>query len=248
MTQPGTPNTRRRRLLQGAGAAALGAATQPVFAATPAADATAKPGDKKILRVLFSSAETSFDPARVSDLYSRTITAHIFESLYTYDHLARPPRIKPLTAAALPEVSADFKVWTIRIARGIHFADDPAFKGQRRELQARDYIYAIQRSVDPANISPLEKDMIDLGILGLQEAREAAVKNKGRFDYDRPIAGLRALDSHTLQITVDKPRPRLVYVLADGSVLGGTAREVVEFYGEAIPEHPVGTGPFFMAR
>ena len=33
-------------------------------------------------------------------------------------------------------------------------------------------------------------------------------------------AGLRALDSHTLQITVDKPRPRLVYVLADASVLG----------------------------
>ena len=244
MTRHATPDTRRRRLLQGAGAVALGAATQHVLAATPAADAAAKPGDKKILRVLFSSAETSFDPARVSDLYSRTVTAHIFESLYTYDHLARPPKIKPLTAAALPEVSADFKVWTIRLARGIFFADDPAFKGQRRELQARDYIYAIQRTVDPANISPLEKDMIDLGILGLQEAREAAVKNKARFDYDRPIAGLRLLDSHTLQITVDKPRPRLVYVLADGSVLGGTAREVVEFYGESIPEHPVGTGPF----
>ena len=244
MTRHATPDTRRRRLLQGAGAVALGAATQHVLAATPAADAAAKPGDKKILRVLFSSAETSFDPARVSDLYSRTVTAHIFESLYTYDHLARPPKIKPLTAAALPEVSADFRVWTIRIARGIFFADDPAFKGQRRELQARDYVYAIQRTVDPANISPLEKDMIDLGILGLQEAREAAVKNKARFDYDRPIAGLRLLDSHTLQITVDKPRPRLVYVLADGSVLGGTAREVVEFYGESIPEHPVGTGPF----
>ena len=244
MTQPPAPDASRRRLLQGAGAAALGAAARPAIAATPATDAAARPGDKKILRVLFSSAETSFDPARVSDLYSRTITAHIFESLYTYDHLARPPKIKPLTAAALPEVSADFRVWTIRIARGIFFADDPAFKGQRRELQARDYVYAIQRTVDPANISPLEKDMIDLGILGLQEAREAAVKNKGRFDYDRPIAGLRALDSHTLQITVDKPRPRLVYVLADGSVLGGTAREVVEFYGEAIPEHPVGTGPF----
>jgi ABC-type transport system substrate-binding protein len=141
-------------------------------------------------------------------------------------------------------VSPDFRIWTIRLTRGIFFADDPAFKGQRRELQARDYVYAIQRTVDPANISPLEKDMIELGIVGLQDARDAAVKGKTRFDYDRPIAGLRALDSHTLQIKLEKPRPRLVYVLADASVLGGTAREVVEHYGDAIAEHPVGTGPF----
>jgi ABC-type transport system substrate-binding protein len=247
MTSSRSPDTRRRRLLQGAGAAAVGvvsAAVPAAFAAAPATDAPAGSDGKKVLRVLFSSAETGFDPARVSDLYSRTVTAHIFESLYTYDHLARPAKIKPMTAAALPEVSADFRVWTIRLQRGIYFADDPAFKGQRRELQARDFIYAIQRTVDPANISPLEKDMIDLGILGLQEARDTAVKSKGRFDYDRPLPGLRALDSHTLQITVDKPRPRLIYTLADGSVLGGTAREVVEHYGDTIAEHPVGTGPF----
>jgi ABC-type transport system substrate-binding protein len=239
MTQP---DAERRRLLQGAAAATLAAAATPTFAATPPADGAGT--GKKVLRVLFSSAETSFDPARVSDTYSRTVTAHIFESLYTYDHLARPPKIKPLTAAALPEVSADFRVWTIRIARGTFFADDAAFKGQRRELQARDYIYAIQRTVDPANISPLEKDMIDLGIVGLQDVRDAAVKGNSRFDYDRPIPGLRALDAHTLQITVERPRPRLVYVLADASVLGGTAREVVEHYGQTISEHPVGTGPF----
>ncbi len=89
-----------------------------------------------------------------------------------------------------------------------------------------------------------KRTCIDLGILGLQEARDAAVKNKARFDYDRPIRGLRALDSHTLQITVDKPRPRLLYALADASVLGATAREVVEHYGDTIGEHPVGTGPF----
>jgi ABC-type transport system substrate-binding protein len=234
------PDTARRRLMQAAGAAALAGVGLPATAAAPAKDT----GGKKVLRVLFSSAETSFDPARVSDLYSRAVTAHIFESLYSYDHLARPPKIKPLTAAGLPEVSADFKVWTIRLQHGIFFADDPAFKGQRRELQARDYVYAIQRTVDPANISPLEKDIVELGIVGLREARDAAVQNKARFDYDRPIAGLRALDAYTLQIALEQPRPRLVYTLADASVLGGTAREVVEFYGASIAEHPVGTGPF----
>jgi hypothetical protein len=72
------PDERRRRLLQGAGAMALGAVgTGPGFAAAPAAEGNAK----KVLRILFNSAETSLDPARVSDLYSRTLTAHIFESL-----------------------------------------------------------------------------------------------------------------------------------------------------------------------
>jgi ABC-type transport system substrate-binding protein len=241
----GTPpaDKRRRRLLQSAGAAVLASAAHPTLAAAPTTGMAAS-GAKKVLRLLFSSAETRLDPARVSDLYSRTILAHIFEPLYGYDHLARPPKIKPVTAVGMPDVSADFRVWTIRVARGIYFADDPAFKGQRRELQARDYAYAIQRIVDPANISPLEHDVIELGIVGLGEAREAAVKGKTRFDYDRPIAGLRVLDSHTLQITVDQPRPRLVYSLADASVVGGTAREVVDHYGESIGEHPVGTGPF----
>ena len=36
----------------------------------------------------------------------------------------------------MPEVSADFRTWTVRVRPGIFFADDPAFKGKRRELVA----------------------------------------------------------------------------------------------------------------
>ena len=52
----------------------------------------------KVLRIAFNQAETGFDPAKVSDLYSRTVNSHLFEALYEYDHLARPFKIKPLTA------------------------------------------------------------------------------------------------------------------------------------------------------
>ena len=55
---------------------------------------------------------------------------HIFDGLYRYDHLARPFKIKPNTAAAMPEVSDDFRVWTVKLRPGIYFQDDPAFKGQ----------------------------------------------------------------------------------------------------------------------
>ena len=41
------------------------------------------------------------------------------------------------------------------IKPGIYFADDPAFKGKRRELVAQDYVYTLKRFADPANKSPV---------------------------------------------------------------------------------------------
>src|SRR5512145_2404588 len=112
----------RRRDTLALGAAAMlpaDALAQPSPATGNAARAA------KVLRVAFPVAETGFDPARIVDLYSRTVTPHIFESLSTYVHLARPIRFRPLTAVAMPEHSDDFREWTVRLRLGIHFADDP---------------------------------------------------------------------------------------------------------------------------
>ena len=38
-----------------------------------------------------------------------------------------------------------FGVWTIKLRPGIYFQDDPAFKGQKRELTANDYVYSFKR-------------------------------------------------------------------------------------------------------
>ena len=43
-----------------------------------------------VLRYAFPVAETGFDPAQISDLYSRTVVAGIFEAPLAYDYLARP--------------------------------------------------------------------------------------------------------------------------------------------------------------
>src|SRR6266852_4464928 len=83
---------------------------------------------EKVLRYAFQVAETGFDPAQINDLYSSVIVAHIFDPPYRLEYLARPYKVRPQTAVALPEVSADGRVWTIRIRPGIHFADDPVFK------------------------------------------------------------------------------------------------------------------------
>jgi ABC-type transport system substrate-binding protein len=198
----------------------------------------------KVLHVAFRVAETSFDPAKISDLYSRTITPHIFEALYAYDHLARPIKYRPLTAAAMPEHSADYRTWTIRLRPGIYFADDPAFKGRRRELVAQDYLYSLKRIVDPANKSPVAEEVLNQTIQGLAELREQALKERKPFEYDREVEGMRALDRYTLRFKLEKPRPRFLGFLAQSDLVGAVAREVVEFYGDEVGAHPVGTGPF----
>jgi ABC-type transport system substrate-binding protein len=215
------------------------AVSAAAFAQAPAANEP-----KKILKHAYRVAETSFDPAAISDLYSRTVTPHIFEALYTYDHLARPAKIKPLLAAAMPEVSADFRTWTIKVRPGIYYQDDPAFKGKKREVVAQDFVYAVQRIVDPATKSPLWGWMEGWGVVGLAEARKAATDTQGPFNYDKVIEGVRALDRYTLQYTLKEARPRFIENIAGSDLLGAQAREVVAFYGDQISAHPIGTGPF----
>ena len=219
-----------------AGALALGAA------AAPAAE------DKKVLRYAFPIAETGFDPARIVDLYSRIVTGHIFESLYTYDHLARPAKYRALIADGMPEVSADFRTWTVRLKRGIYFADDPAFNGKKREVTAADFVYAYKRPVDPANKSPIVAGVLDYKMVGLAALRDKAIKERKPFDYDTEIEGVRALDRYTIQFKLEEPRPRFMENLAANDLFGAQAREVVEKYGDAIPAHPVGSGPFKLTQ
>src|SRR5256885_15862052 len=69
----------------------------------------------KVLRVAIQSAETGFDPQATGDLYSTYINRVIFEPPYAYDYLARPHRIVPNTAQAMPQISEDGLTWTIKI-------------------------------------------------------------------------------------------------------------------------------------
>ena len=203
---------------------------------------------QKVLRYAFNAAETGFDPQRISDVYSRYVTAHIFDAPYRYDYLARPAKIVPNTAAAMPVVSPDFRTWTVTLRPGIVFTDHAAFGGKPRELVAADYVYAYKRFYDPAVKSPGFTDVQQQGALGLDALRETALRERKPFDYDAEVEGVRALDRYTLQFKLAEPRPRFLHRLADNGGFAAVAREVIETYGDAAGEHPVGTGPFKLAQ
>ncbi len=220
-------------------------ASLPALASAPERRSAAS--GSKTLRTATHVPETGFDPPRVSDQTSLRINAHIFEAPLTYDALARPAVLVPLTAAAMPEVSADFKHFVVTLQRGILFADDAAFKGQPRELVAADYVFSIKRFYDPAVITEHLYLFENEKILGLSELRQQALKDKTAFPYDTEVAGLRVLDRYRFEVRLAAPSPRFTLLLANGNT-AALAREVVSAYGSDLMAHPVGTGPFRLAQ
>ncbi|MCV2352554.1 ABC transporter substrate-binding protein [Paucibacter sp. B2R-40] len=230
---------RRSFLTQSAALASTYWLHSPVAAAD-----SGKKEKKKVLRTAFNSAEVGFDLPQVSDQTSVTVASHIFEPPLTYDYLARPAVLKPLTAASLPEVSDDHKHFIFTIRPGIFFSDDPAFKGKQRELVAEDYVFSIKRFYDPRIKTEHLYQFETAKVLGLSELRNEALKSKKAFNYDKPVAGLRALDRYRFEVRLGAPDPRFAHLFANSSYTSAVAREVLEAYGDEIAAHPVGTGPF----
>ena len=238
MTARNPPSPRRRATLQALAAAPFGLPSLT----------TAQAPLPKVLRYAFPIAETGMDPVALSDLYSRILTANIFEGLYEYDHLARPFKIRPCTADGMPDVSDDFRTYTVRIKPGILFQDDPVFKGKPRELVAQDYVYSWKRFFDPRWKAPAFATLNELKMLGMAALREAALKDKKPFDYDTEVEGLRALDRYTVRFRFAEPQPRFIQTMATPDLWGAVAREVIEAYGDDTAAHPIGTGPFRLAE
>ncbi|MCC6195153.1 MAG: hypothetical protein IT518_11845 [Burkholderiales bacterium] len=222
---------------------ALAATLVAVAALAPGA-ALAQADLSKTLRVVFRTAETGFDPVAISDIYSNYVNRAIFEAPFRYDFRARPHKVVPNTAVALPEGNKDGTEWTIRIRPGIYFSDDPAFKGKQRELTAADYAYSWRRTFDPRTRSP-QLELFDGRLAGMDKVL-AKAKESGKLDYDAPIEGLQVVDRYTLKLKLNYPWWDIAVDLTSAAA-GAVAREVVEAYGDAsgwVMQNPVGTGPY----
>ena len=210
-----------------------------------AATAAGAADPRKVIRTAYPSAERGFDCAVESDEFTGTLCDSIFETLLQYDYLARPVKVQPRTAAGLPEVADGGRTYTLHVKPGIYFTPDPAFGGKPRELVAADYVYSLKRILDPKLMA--QWSFLLEGRIEGADAIVADAKKTGRFDYDRPIEGLRALDRYTLRIRLKEPDYKLPYILTMPAT-AAVAREVAERYGPGFAEHPVGTGPYKLAQ
>ena len=200
----------------------------------------------------------SLDPAGIEDQASGVVASPVYEGLLGYHPYARPYQLMPALAAEMPEVSEDELTYTFRMRSGVTFHDDDCFPdGQGREVTAEDVIWAFKRFAHPTTHAK-GWWLFDGWVAGLNEWRDqlkediAAEHAAGRtpdplFGIDRPVPGFELLDDTTLRITLTKPYPQFLWVLA----MGYTSiypKEAVAHYGAEFRNHPVGTGPFILTE
>ena len=167
----------------------------------------------------------TLDPARISDIYSRSVSQQIFDGLVQFDQTLT-------TVPALAEfwrASRDGLTWTFHLRKGVKFHHG-------REVTADDVVFSFTRILDPRTRSGAA-DLFS-AVKGAREYRE------GRA---RGVAGLAALDRHTVQVTLTEALAPFAAVLAVGHAKI-VPREIVEKLGEAFGAQPVGTGPFKFVR
>jgi peptide/nickel transport system substrate-binding protein len=202
----------------------------------------------KVLRLGIKAAESGFDPVMITDAVTHGIVENIFDAPLTYDYLARPVKIVPNTLAEMPLVEGNGTIYTMRVKPGTYFqipsGGQDIFGGRKRELTAYDYVYSIKRVFDPRRRSP-NLYRIEGNIVGMDEIL-ARARKENRFDYDTEVEGLRVLDRYRFQIKLKRPDHNFIYNLSLCIMSCAVAREVVEFYGDKVGEHPVGTGAYML--
>lgn len=185
----------------------------------------------------FEQAPASLDPVQATNVYANHVVVNAYDTLFAYKYLARPYQLKPNLAEDWPEISPDLLTYRIRLKRGVRFQDDPCFPGGRgRELVAEDFVYSLKRQFDPQN-RPQGGWFWQGRIVGIDAWKSAG------SDYAQDIPGLRALDSHTLEIRLTRPYPQLLDTFAQG-YSAVVPHEAVACYGRELGTHPVGSGPF----
>ncbi|MBV7538162.1 heme-binding protein [Duganella sp. sic0402] len=174
--------------------------------------------EPKVLHAFLSTGETALDPAVASDVASLSLLENLFDPLLRYDYLARPVKLIPNTTTAMPDISDGGLSYTFHLRQDIYFTPDAAFKGQRRQVTADDYVYSFKRLYEPG------------------------LKSPWLYLFDG-VADIQALDRFTLRIRLKAADPNFLYYLAMPAT-AVVAREVVDAYGAQVGNHPVGTGPF----
>ena len=175
---------------------------------------------------LWGGEPVTLDPALVTDVYSAQYVVEIFSGLVTLDDALN---VVPDIAERW-ETSADGRVYTFHLRPDARFQDG-------RPVTAMDFKYSLERACDPALGSRVASsylgDIVGAGAVIRGEANE--------------IEGLRVLDDHTLEITIDAPKAYFLAKLTYSTAFVVDQKNV-ESGGDHWTGQPNGTGPFKLAE
>ena len=185
----------------------------------------------------------SLDPALAGDMASGRAASLVYETPLQFDYAARPYRLLPYAAEAMPEVSEDGLEITLKLRDDIWFGPADCFDtpDRRRRATAEDLVYSLKRIAD-AKVSSSGYWLLDGKVEGIGAFR-AASTNAGPTDYSLDVPGLRALDERTVRIRLVRPDPQFLWALAM-PYAALVPREAVEAWGPLFGTREAGSGPF----
>lgn len=184
---------------------------------------TASTGEKRI-RYSVADEPPTLDPQLINSMYGATLDYHLFEGLMRNNS----GTVEPACAESY-ELSDDGLVYTFHLRAGLKWSDGVA-------LTANDFVYGIQRLLDPATASPSSF----MGTI----VKNAAKVNSGELPVDQ--LGVKALDESTVEITLENPAGYFLGVLSTAGYYP-CRKDLVEKYGKdfaADADKNVYNGPF----
>ena len=143
------------------------------------------------LRVFNHTDVDALDPGIAYNVVDFALLRGLVRELYSFDSQLQGERSMqpvPDLADGPYELSADGRTYTFKLRRGVLY-DLPV----EREVRAEDFIYAIERQLDPEHPSPNPYSRLITGVDDFAAGKASR------------ISGMRALDNHTLRITLDRP-------------------------------------------
>lgn len=197
------------------------------------------------LNIALSTPVSTIDPAISYDTVSAQVVYQIYETLYEYDYLIRPYRLRPLLAKTMPIVEENGLKYTINLKTNIQYHPSAAFEGKPRFVKAQDFINQMRRLA----FQPTKSNgwwLLSEKIVGLDKFRKNAKSDRSDF-YSYPIEGLKAPNDHTLIIKLKQPYPQLLYALAMAFTTP-LPREVIDYYQNDLSQVAIGTGPFYLIK
>jgi peptide/nickel transport system substrate-binding protein/oligopeptide transport system substrate-binding protein len=196
-----------------------------LVAGPPASAAARAPADPTTYRRPLGNEPATLDPARVNDVYGRSVAQQIFDGLVRFDQTLT---IAP-SLAEFWRASRDGLSWTFTLRKGVRFHHG-------REVTADDVVFSFTRILDPRLRSSAAESFLPIkGARAFQEGRA------------KTVTGLLAVDPRTVQITLEGASSSFVYVLALAPAKI-VPRDLVVAQGDAFGLRPVGTGPFRFAQ
>ncbi len=192
-----------------------------VFLAAPVRSAQVSGVYGGSYRIPLPSEPITLDPAVYSDIYSFNVAQNIFDGLVEFD---RDLRVIPSIARRW-KISRDQCTYTFQLREGVKFHNG-------RVVTAEDFVFSFTRLLNPELKSPVASLF--------NHIKGAAAYQDGTATV---VTGLRAPDSRTLVIDLEKPFAPFLSILAmiNAKVI---PREAI---GPLFSKHPIGTGPFRFA-